>query len=308
MGFEVELDVQDSLYSAEGGQTVANKFVSDPQIVAVVGHMCSGSCEPVASTYEQNGYVMASPSCTAPSLTDPETATDIFHRVAFDDTKQGANDAQFIFETLGVSKIATIHDGSPYGDQLAAQVAMSFEELGATVIASEAINVGDTDMKPVLSSINNVEGAQLASQRIDVGMEDVLFMGADGILAKAFVETAGNSADGVYASGPPPVSDEFIARYVEAYGETPIAPYHGSAYDAYNIIANAIEAVAETDSAGNLYIGRKALRDALRNTADYAGLTGIISCTEYGNCGPKYINIFAVQDGEYVVVAEFLGG
>ena len=265
---------------------------------------------------------MASPSCTAPSLTDPETATEIFHRVAFDDTKQGANDAQFIYETLGLTKIATIHDGSPYGDQLAAQVAMSFEALGGTVIASEAINVGDNDMKPVLSSIKNAEGgppeliffggfvaegAQLASQRIDVGMEDVLFMGADGILAKAFVETAGNAADGVYASGPPPVSDEFIARYVEAYGETPIAPYHGSAYDAYNIIANAIEAVAETDSAGNLYIGRKALRDALRNTADYAGLTGIISCTEYGNCGPKDINIFAVQDGEYVVVAEFLG-
>ena len=39
LGFAVELQVEDAMCSAEGGQTVATKFVADPQIVAVLGHM-----------------------------------------------------------------------------------------------------------------------------------------------------------------------------------------------------------------------------------------------------------------------------
>ena len=36
----------------------------------------------------------------------------------------------------------------------------------------------------------------------------------------------------------------------------PIAPYHAHAYDAYNIIFDAIEAVGLTDADGTLYIPR----------------------------------------------------
>ena len=318
LGFEVELDAQDDLCSAEGGQTVANKFVADPQVVAVIGNMCSSSCVPASVIYQQNHYTMVSPSCTAPSLTAPETATEIFHRTATDDTNQGPMDAQFIYEVLGLRKIATIHDGSPYGEQLANQVADTFESLGGTVIARQAISVGETDMKSVLRTIKAAEGgppeliffggfvaegAQLARQRAEVeGMENVLFFGPDGIYAKAFIEAAGAMAEGVYASGPAPVPDEFVQKYVEAYGEEPIAPYHGTAYDAFMLIANGIEAVGKVDPQGNLHIGRKALRDYIRSNKGYQGLSGTITCNEYGNCGPKDLVIAVIEGGKFKVV------
>ena len=39
-----------------------------------------------------------------------------------------------------------------------------------------------------------------------------------------------------------------------------------------------------TDDAGNTYIGRKALRDAMFATKDKAGLSGTISCGDHGDC------------------------
>jgi branched-chain amino acid transport system substrate-binding protein len=46
---------------------------------------------------------------------------------------------------------------------------------------------------------------------------------------------------------------------------------------------NAIKQVAKTDKNGTLYIGRKALRDAVY-AQKFAGLSGPISCDNYGQC------------------------
>jgi len=317
LGFKIELQIEDAMCNAEGGQMVANKFVADPQIVAVVGHMCSSSCTPAATTYEQHHITMVSPSCTAPSLTAPDTGTEIFNRVCWNDKIQGPAAAKFVYETLGVRKAATIHDGSPYAEQLGQEFAKAFEALGGEIVAREAVNVGDTDMRPVLTRIKAAgppeliywsgfvaEGGYLVTQKADVGMEDVIFMGADGIKADEFIKAAGDVAEGVYASAADFAEagaglPAFLARYEEKYGEKPIAPFHAHAYDAYMLIVKAIEKVAEKDAAGNLHIGRKALRDAIRSI-EMDGITGKIKCDQYGDCGAGSVAVSVVKDGKWV--------
>ncbi|GAB4573635.1 MAG: hypothetical protein Kow0077_16620 [Anaerolineae bacterium] len=316
--FEVVLDPQDALCSGEGGQTVANRFASDERIAAVVGHMCSSSCTAAKSVYEAAGLTMVSPSCTAPNLT--EDGSLAFNRVVSTDAVQGPVAADFIFNTLGVTKIATIHDGSTYGEGLVVVTSEAFEALGGEVVSAQAINVGETDFRAVLEDIAAAEpeliyfagfvaeGARLAEQRADVGLEDVYFMGADGIKAPEFVELAGDAAEGVYASAPVPISsdafDAFLAKYEEVYGEAPIAPFHGTAYDAVGVILAAIEKVGELDADGNLVIDRLALAEAIRATENYPGLTGTLTCDENGECGGAVIDIFVVKDGEFVSVSE----
>ena len=63
----------------------------------------------------------------------------------------------------------------------------------------------------------------------------------------------------------------------------PIAGYHANAYDGAMLAFKAIEKVAKTDSAGNTYIGRKALRDAVFATK-FDGISGPIACDPYGEC------------------------
>ncbi|MGQ9628504.1 MAG: branched-chain amino acid ABC transporter substrate-binding protein [Anaerolineae bacterium] len=320
LGFKIELVVEDDMCSAEGGQTVATKFVADPQIVAVVGMMCTSSSTPAAKIFEDNHYTMVSPSSTAPSLTAPETGTKAFFRVCWNDVIQGAQAAKFVYEKLGIRKIATIHDGSPYAEQLGAEFAKNFEALGGEVVAREAVNVGDTDMRPVLTRIKAsgppeliywsgfvAEGGYLATQRADVGMEDVLFMGADGIRADEFIKAAGDMAEGVYASAANPAEagpgiEKFLKDYEETYGEKPIAPFHAHAYDAVMLIREAIEEVGVIDADCNLHIGRKALNDAIRAMKGLQGLTGVISCSENGDCGTGTVAISVVKEGKWTVV------
>jgi branched-chain amino acid transport system substrate-binding protein len=318
LGFPVELQVEDAQCNAEGGQTVATKLVADPQIVALVGHMCSSSCTPASKVYEQNGYTMVSPSCTAPSLTNPDLdGTTAFFRTCWNDKIQGPAAAKFVYETLGVSKVATIHDGSPYAEQLGQEFTKGFEALGGEVVAAEAVNVGDTDMRPVLTRIKAAEpeliyfsafvaeGGFLRSQMADVGMEEVMFMGADGIKADEFIKAAGDAAEGVYASAGNPAEagpdlPKFLEAYKAEYGEDPIAPFHAQAYDAYMVIANAIEQVGVVDADGNLMIGRKALNDAIRGTTGYQGLSGMITCDESGDCAEGTVSVSMVKGGEWV--------
>ncbi|MGB9722612.1 MAG: branched-chain amino acid ABC transporter substrate-binding protein [Chloroflexia bacterium] len=320
LGHKVELVVGDDMCNAEGGQTVANRFVADPTIVAVIGMMCSSACTPAAAIFEQHGYTMVSPSCTAPSLTAPGTAKKSFNRVCWNDVIQAAEAAKYIKNTLGLTKAATIHDGSPYGEQLVTEFAKNFEALGGQVVAREAVNVGDTDMRPVLTRIKSApggppqviyfggfvaEGAYIAKQRFDVGLDQAIFFGCDGTYGPAFVEAAGAAAEGAYATVANPAEAgagmaAFLDKYQAKYGEKPPAPFHAHAYDAYMLIVSAIEKVAKTDAQGNLVIGRKALSDAIRGTKGLQGLTGTISCNEYGDCGTGTVSFFVVKNGEFV--------
>ncbi len=320
--FNVELMVEDDMCNAEGGQAVANKFVADPTIVAVVGHACSRSCIPASKIYEQHHYTMVSPSCTNPSLTNPDfDGTEIFNRVCWNDAIQGPAVASFVKDVLGVDRVATIHDGSPYAEQLGQEFAKAFEAIGGQIVAREAVNEWDTDMRPVLtrikagnpgliywSGIIEDQGMDLASQRADVGMENVVFMGANVIKTDEFVKAVGDMAEGTYAGVPDlaeagPALPKFLEAYKATYREDPIELFHAHAYDAFMVIANAIEKVAEVDADGNLFIGRERLRDAIRSTSDYQGLSGKISCDDNGDCGTGSVAFWVVKGGEWVAAA-----
>ena len=110
--FAIRLDVQDSQCNAEGGVAVANRFSSDPAIVGVIGPMCSSACLPASNIYDAAGYSFITPSCTAAVLS--RRGSTSFNRVVSPDDVEGKHTAGYIYDTLGVRRVATIHDGSPY--------------------------------------------------------------------------------------------------------------------------------------------------------------------------------------------------
>ncbi|MEN6482315.1 MAG: ABC transporter substrate-binding protein, partial [Anaerolineaceae bacterium] len=80
-GFVFELVAQDTQGTPEGGASVANKLVSDPTVVAIPGHIFSGSTEAAMPIYEKAGLPMLSPSATNPPLT--QQGSKVFNRIAF---------------------------------------------------------------------------------------------------------------------------------------------------------------------------------------------------------------------------------
>lgn len=317
---EVEFNHQDDGCSAEGGTAAARALVSEENIAAVIGTSCSSAGVPAAEITSAEGILMVSPSNTAPSLTAPDTHEPFYARTAHNDNIQGAAMAQFVSEVLGLTSAATIDDGSPYADQLANVFARTFEdEYDGTITAEEAVTVGQTDFSGVLENIAAdspeflyfpvfvAEGALITQQAKDTaGLEDTLLGGADGYFTPDWLEATGDAAEGHYLSGPDLAfsgsfyEDEFLPAYREISGQDePISVFHAHAYDAYNMIADAIEAVAFTDG-GTTYIPRTALRDAFFATDGYEGITGTLSCDENGDCANAKISVSEVQnvDGE----------
>ena len=90
---------------------------------------------------------------------------------------------------------------------------------------------------------------------------------------------------------------DFLTKYKTAYGEDPIQIFHAHAYDATNMLFDAIEKVA-VKSGDTLYIGRKALRDAIYATKDFKGITGTLSCGQYGDCGAPIIAVYQITARE----------
>jgi branched-chain amino acid transport system substrate-binding protein len=317
LGFPIELVAEDGGCSAEGGQTAATKVTSDETIVAVVGHNCSSSCTPAAPIYDQAGFTMISPSCTAPALTAPDSHEPSFLRTCHNDKVQGSAAAEFFYNELGIRSAATIHDGSPYAEQLQQVFADTFRELGGEITAQEAVNVGDTDMRPLLTSIAVdepeliyypifvAEGGFITVQAREVMGEDVILAGADGMISPDFVEAAGDAGEGMYITGPNltfenELGQHFQEVHQEKYGEPPISAFHAHAWDAAMIIFDAIETVGVVDSEGNLHVGRKALRDEVYDTVNFNGITGELTCDDNGDCADPSITVNQIQDGEYV--------
>jgi branched-chain amino acid transport system substrate-binding protein len=53
----------------------------------------------------------------------------------------------------------------------------------------------------------------------------------------------------------------------------------------------ALEKVAVRDSDGTVHIDRQRLMDALYATKDFQGLTGTLSCDQFGDCADAKIDI-----------------
>jgi branched-chain amino acid transport system substrate-binding protein len=317
-GHAIELQAEDDGCNAEGGQSAGQKIVSDPTILAVVGTSCSGAGVPMAEVISEAGYSMVSPSNTAPSLTDPDQAWKPgYLRTAHNDKVQGRAMAEFAINELGVTSAAAIHDGDPYTEGLASVFADAFAELGGTVVEFTAVNKGDTDMRPVLAAVAaagppeflyypvfTAEGGFLTKQAKEVtGLENTILAAADGMISGAAIEAVGESGEGMYFSGPDlsfsgGIYEDFIAKYNEKYGSDPISVFHAHAFDAANMIFACVEEVGVEDG-DDLHIGRQALRTCLYATSGFTGITGSITCNEYGDCADPKISVSQLNNAEY---------
>jgi branched-chain amino acid transport system substrate-binding protein len=306
VGHPIKIDFEDSLCNAEGGQTAATKLASIPNLVIVIGPSCSSEATPGAPILWKAGITSIGTSPTAPPLTasDRKPEYDGFVRTCYSDAEQGKADAQYLHDVLKVSKIVTIHDGSPYARGLALATEQNFKAKGGTVLSEEAVDPKDVDMHPLLTRIASEKpdaiyfpifvaaGAQILRQAKETpGLEKTALIGSSGMLAADLIEAAKASVVG-FTITYPDLSPEamgkgypaLVEKYKKKFGEAPIEGYHSHAYDGATLAFKAIEKVAKTDDKGTTYIGKKALRDAVFATK-FDGVSGPIDCDQYGECG-----------------------
>jgi len=318
-GFKFELVAEDDGGSAEGGAAVANKFVADPTLVAVAGHLFSGATAAAMPIYEKAGIPMLSPSATNPDLT--KKGSKVFNRVPFTDAAQGEAAAKYIYDVLGFRKIAVLHDGEDYGKGLAEIVKSTFEALGGEVVAFQGITTKEADYTPILTTIAakspellyfggyTQDGSVLANQMKTTGLEKAVFFGCDGTFGSDFLKRTGVNAEGSYHATPrtppnTPEKEKFDKAYKDAYGIGPgeLSPFSWNSYDCTTALITKVKEVAILGADGALYVPRGALVAAVRGLKDYKGISGTYTCDQTGECNIQGPQFHKVVNGAFVAV------
>jgi ABC-type branched-subunit amino acid transport system substrate-binding protein len=205
---------------------------------------------------------------------------------------------------------------------LADIVAAQFKKDGGTVVDEEAITPGETDYTAVLSSVASkspdalffggytAEGAIIANQMKQTGLDKAIFFGDDGTYGADFLTRSGANGEGAYASIAPAspdsaAKDKFNTDYQTAYGKAAgtLSPYTWAGYDSAAALASVIKTVAFVDN-GNLYIPRGALMTAVRSLKGYVGLSGTFTCQSTGECNVDKPQFVVVKNGAWVPAAQ----
>ncbi|MCY3663931.1 MAG: branched-chain amino acid ABC transporter substrate-binding protein [bacterium] len=326
-GFDVDIGgAVDEFCDPQGGLEAAASVVAEGNVVGVVGTTCSAAAVTAAPVLTGAGLVMVSPSNTSPLLTSDLAGNpsvnqnDGYYRTAGNDLHQGAALARFLDGERGIGHVAVIHNGDAYTQSLAEALVGAFEASGGTITATMVVARDESDMVPALTEIAagapealflSVSGpvAATAVQQIGgvAGLENVLLIGADGLLSDMFLGVP--ESEGMFFSSPDVrfgdnanqssgrSAADLLATYEQSYGGPPEAAYWGHAYDATMLLLEAIRAASRLDG-DTLVIDRAGVREYLDGVAGYAGIIGSITCDRWGDCGTQSVVIIEHLDAD----------
>ena len=320
-GYDVDLGVGlDDMCSPEGGMITGSLVIAEGNVLGVIGTNCSAAAAEAAPLITSAGMVLISPSNTAPSLTsdlagnEGESHFPGYYRTAHNDLVQGESVAHFLFGE-GISTAAVVHDGGPYTMGLASAFSNAFEEHGGAITGTWEVDRREQDLVPVLTEIAAGEpealffplffptGGFLVKQAVEMpAFSETVFAAADGLLNDDFLSLP--QTEGMFISGPDTrfggnynqsteqSAADLQTRYQQTVGSSPTGTFWGHAYEATILLLDAINASSYLRSGGNtLVIDRAGLRQYLDNLSGFQGVTGILSCDQFGDCGASRVVI-----------------
>src|SRR5207249_912522 len=122
--WQIVFDPEDDTAKADVGAQVATKVSSDAQVAGVIGTLNSSVALQVAPILQKASIPMISPANTNISLTGRDKIPnqvrpyDNYFRVCTTDDIQGPFAANYVFDDLGLKKVAVVHDKKVYGQGL----------------------------------------------------------------------------------------------------------------------------------------------------------------------------------------------
>ena len=311
-GRQLALRVMDDSARPDVAIRIARELANDPAVVAVIGHLTSGTSLAAGRVYGEarRPVVMISPSASSPDLSG---ANRFVFRVCPSDLSHGAQLARFARQTLGARRVGVIYVEDDYGRGLRLSFAAEFRRLGGEIVEEDPALPNTPSLEPYLARLRmagNVDALMLATERggAELALQDMARIGQRwatfGGDALAGIEGAGPPAEGVRLSTaylvdrPGERNERFVEAYARAYpGERP--DHRGAgAYDIVHLLAT-VFAAAGTD--------RVEVRDRLARVGTdvpaYEGVTGTIAFDGRGDVPAKSAVIGTVRAGRLVAEA-----
>jgi branched-chain amino acid transport system substrate-binding protein len=305
--YKVEILGEDDKADPKEGTLAAQKLI-DAGVIAVVGHLNSGSSIPASRIYSEANVAQISPSSTAIKYTQQGFKTT-FRDVA-NDSQQGGAMAHFALDGLHAKRVAIIDDRTPYGQGLVDVVDHVLKDNGVQVVTREYTDNKASDFNAILTKIRAAKpdvivyggmddtAGPMAKQIHQLGIQTP-FLSGDGACSPEFIKLAGEGADLLTCTRAGEAVEQlgkgaqFMAKY-KAKFNSEVQIYSPYSYDAVYVI---IDAVRRAHS-----VERAAVAAAVAST-DYDGLTGHISFDTNGDLKNGAISLYKVQGGKLIYLS-----
>lgn len=315
-GVKFELDAQDDQANPTVAQNAANVLIKDPTVIGIAGTLNSSTAQVIQPILAQNHIPLISFGNTSISLTAgpnpeaPKRPFDNYFRLVARDDFQGEYAAKYIYNTLNIHTVATIHDKKTYGQGLVDAFTKSFKALGGNVSLADTINPGEKDYSAAAQKVKN-SGAQLIyyggeypeaellTDQVKQLNSNIHLFGGDGIYDDSYIDVAKKHADGDYVTniGLPidklDQGKQFLDLYKKEHYKEEQSAYGPLAYDAVNTIINAFHNInASTD--------KTKLINAIQSI-QFDGISGHVSFDQYGDTLNKRITLYQVNNDKWTV-------
>lgn len=302
-GWELKVVAADDKGDPEVAADAVRELVADDSVVAVMGSIFSGATREEIPVFAEAGIPQISSMATNPALTrgedwatNPVRQYDSFFRVCPPDNDFAPTIAEHL-HSKGMTRAATVVDGTDYANGFTAAFTTRFTELGGEVIDAGAIEPGTGESSAVVASVvaANVDAVVFGGYDVDAGPLSMALkaagvqgplVGGDAVQTTEYLTGSGITSAGdmaIQAGVPPETTEkgqEFLDNYRHRRYDVPATMKSAMGYDATLVI---IEALKESlpASGGNMDKARAETTKALgRVSAE--GLNGTVAFDSFG--------------------------
>lgn len=310
-GRPLEVLVEDTGSKAGTSAPLVRKLIARDEVSALIGEGASGRCLEGAYVAQSSRIPLVTPAATDPQVT---AVGDFIFRVCYTDPFQGTVMAKFARKELQLKRMGLLEDaGSPYSSGLIEFFRQRFVAEGGEITGVQRYNSGDKDFRAQLTALKAQhpdglfapcyfgEAGLILRQARELGI-DLPMLGGDGWEAPELVEIAGTAAEGAmfpvhFSVGSTSAGSRgFVERFNARFHRMPTG-VSALGYDAMMLLGDALRRAGSTDGS--------ALREALRTTRGWVGVTGQITMDEQRNA-QKPASVVRVKQGRLEFMTEVL--
>jgi branched-chain amino acid transport system substrate-binding protein len=296
----------DSQLSASLARTVGRRFVSNSNIMAVIGGSTSQSVISSAGLFERVGLASISGSATRTDLTNGQFST--FFRVVPHDGIQAPNIVNYVARNLRARQAVVLDSQDDYSVPLSQAVARGLRGRNVDV-DRESVAADETDFSSIVANVSDdvdvvvfatqtASAAQTLSQQLREQGKDAVVFGTDGAYSptqykprNGYVSSFANDLRFLRSARP------LVREYNRFSNNKAFGTFGPPSYMAAWVAMVAIERACSDGS-----LTRAEVSTNVRRTSVPSILGGRVQFTRRGDVRGAKFYIFRVQNGNYSLV------
>ena len=304
-GTDIKVVEGDDQLDPAQAATIAQQWVSDDKIVAVVGPESDSTVESAGPIFGQPGMAMVSSTATSSRLTEGKYPT--FYRVTPPDSLQGSQDAQYMIDKLDAKKVFVIDDQSAYSKGIADVVVPLLEDAGVDV-SRDSVSQTNTDYSALVSKVADdtdvvflpwmlAANAQLFGDQMAEQSKTATIFGTDGVFSPQDFKVEGSylSSFSPDVQNNPDYAD-LVQEFEDKYGQ--FGAFGLTTYPATQVVLDAVKQACDD---GDGTADRAAVAEAVKNTDISDSILGPISFEDTGEMTDAQFFVYTIKDGKYVI-------